>query len=158
MTYKLERQTLLPVGPHEAWSFFSNPRNLEKITPPDLGLRIVGDALPEEIYGGLTIHYRVTPLAGINMKWTSEILDVKAPYCFTDLQREGPYTHWKHVHRFRPAGGGTMMEDEVTYRLPLGPLGKAAHGMFVKKKLNHIFDYRAAVIEKLFARKPETAQ
>ena len=38
---KLERfvsSCLLPVGLGEAWEFFSDPRNLERITPPSLGI------------------------------------------------------------------------------------------------------------------------
>lgn len=151
MNYKLKVQTILPANPPESWSFFSDPRNLEKITPPEMAICIVTDNLPGHIYEGMLIRYTMAPMTGIRMGWTTEILDVKQPYCFTDIQREGPYTLWKHVHRFLPHAEGTIMEDLITYRLPLGPIGQLAHGLFVKKKLNNIFEYRASAIQKLFA-------
>ena len=33
--YKLERKQFLPISINEAWDFFSNPANLNKITPND---------------------------------------------------------------------------------------------------------------------------
>jgi hypothetical protein len=34
------------------------------------------------------------------------------------------------------------VEDRVTYRLPLGPLGRAAHGMGIGRRIVALFDYR----------------
>jgi len=42
------------------------------------------------------------------------------------------------------------MHDKVVYRLPLGFIGKMAHTLFVKKKLDAIFDYRKEMICKIF--------
>ena len=42
------------------------------------------------------------------------------------------------------------MTDIVDYRLPFGILGKIAHPLFIKKKLNQIFDYRYEVLENKF--------
>ena len=54
-----------------AGAFFSNPRNLEKITPPAMKLTIK-NALPAEIYPGLMIEYTVSPLLGIPLTWLDE--------------------------------------------------------------------------------------
>lgn len=53
----------------DAWLFFSPPRNLAKITPPELGLAIITPDLPQRIYAGLMIEYRVTPMLGIPLTW-----------------------------------------------------------------------------------------
>ena len=34
------------------------------------------------------------------------------------------------------------MKDIVLYRLPLGPLGRLAHFLFVRRTLKRIFSYR----------------
>ncbi|MFW6205724.1 MAG: SRPBCC family protein [Gemmatimonadota bacterium] len=47
-----------------------------------------------------------------------------------------------HEHRFRAVGGGTEVTDTVTYALPLGPIGRLAHGLFVRRQLASIFAYR----------------
>jgi ligand-binding SRPBCC domain-containing protein len=35
----LERSQFLPITLNDAWEFFSSPRNLARITPPEIGLR-----------------------------------------------------------------------------------------------------------------------
>ena len=42
------------------------------------------------------------------------------------------------------------MTDIVSYELPMGSLGKLAHPILVKKKLEEIFAYRFKVVEELF--------
>ena len=38
--YPLKREQWLPIPVEEAWAFFSTPRNLDRITPPELGFKI----------------------------------------------------------------------------------------------------------------------
>jgi ligand-binding SRPBCC domain-containing protein len=45
------------------------------------------------------------------------------------------------------------MTDEVKYALPLGWIGFLAHWIFVKRKLNAIFDYRFEVLSRIFNKK-----
>ena len=45
----------LPISLQEAWRFFSDPRNLPRITPPSLGLEVMSD-LPGEMYPGMITH------------------------------------------------------------------------------------------------------
>lgn len=80
----------------------------------------------------------------------TEITRVEEPFYFVDEQRTGPCALWHHEHRLRPMEHGVQMTDLVTYRMPLGPLGSLAHGLFVKKQLEGIFRYRELVLEKRF--------
>ena len=106
--YKLERSQMVPMPLADCWRFFSNPRNLEKITPPSLNFRVKTD-LPATIYPGLMIEYKVSPLFGIPVSWLTEIVHVDKPHHFVDEQRVGPYRLWHHEHFFRDLarGGGT---------------------------------------------------
>ena len=114
-----------------------------------MGFDILSE-VPDQMYPGLFIHYKVSPLLGIKMNWTTEITHVDAPHYFVDEQRVGPYAIWHHEHHFKEIDGGVEMLDRVSYKVPLGVLGKIAHPIVVKGKLQEIFDYRVAKVEELF--------
>ncbi len=151
--FTLYRELELPISIEEAWAFFSSPRNLAKITPPELGFEILSDLGDGPIYSGMEIEYMVKPLLGIPLKWITEITSVDAPFVFTDKQLKGPYKLWEHTHFFTAIAGGVRMRDEVKYGLPLGPLGIIAHSLVVRNKLNAIFNFREQVLTKLFGQK-----
>ena len=124
------------------WRFFSDPRNLEKITPPAMNFTIKS-ALPPAVYPGLMIEYTVSPLFGIPLTWLTEIVHVDAPHRFADEQRVGPYRIWHHEHFFRTLPeGGTEVRDLVTYVPPLGPIGALLNALVIRRQLERIFDYR----------------
>ena len=41
--FHFERTITLPIELEKAWDFFSNPKNLSKITPDELGFKIISD-------------------------------------------------------------------------------------------------------------------
>ena len=132
------------------WAFFSDPRNLARITPPELGFQVLSQ-LPPRMHPGLMIEYRVRPLFHIPVTWLTEITHVNEPHLFVDEQRAGPYRIWHHEHHFADAGGGkTSMRDKVTYALPFGPLGDLAHPFLVKPQLARIFQFRTEAVHKIF--------
>lgn len=149
-TYQLYREQTLPISIKEAWEFFSAPKNLAKITPSELGFHIITALDDSPIYNGMLIEYRVRPMLGIPVKWVTKIVDVDGPNRFADTQLTGPYKLWEHTHTFEEVKGGVFMTDLVKYQLPLGFLGDIAHALFVKKKLNYIFDYRQKILEESF--------
>jgi len=151
--YELYRETVLPITSLEAWDFFSNPSNLAKITPVEMDFRVVTKDLPRHIHNGLVIEYVVKPLAGIPLKWVSQISSVNAPYSFVDEQLKGPYAYWHHEHTFEEKGDSVLMKDRVTYAISLGWLGQLANQLIVRKKLEQIFDYRTEQILTIFKSK-----
>lgn len=80
---------------------------------------------------------------GLPLTWTSKITDWDPPDGFADVQEAGPYTYWRHEHRFVPDGDETLTIDRVDYQVPGGPLGRLAHGLLVRRDLASIFAYRA---------------
>lgn len=150
--YHLKRRQILPVSLEEAWEFFTSPKNLNKITPPEMGFDIRYISGGEGTYAGQIIVYRVKILPGIYTSWVTEITQVKDLQYFIDEQRFGPYRLWHHQHHFRGTKEGVEMIDEVNYVVPLGVLGRLAHWFFVGRKVNAIFDYRYKVLESLFKR------
>lgn len=147
--YLLKEKQFLPISLSEAWDFFSNPRNLAKITPESMGFEILSD-LPERMREGMIIEYFIRPLPGIKMRWVTEITHTDEPEFFIDEQRFGPYRFWHHQHLFEKTEGGIIMTDLVHYALPYGVFGRLAHSIFVKNQLNKIFRFRKKVLAEKF--------
>jgi ligand-binding SRPBCC domain-containing protein len=147
--YQLKSTQFVKTDLETCWDFFSSPKNLQVITPDYMGFDIKVE-LPEKMYEGLMIEYTVKPLLNIPMSWITEIKYVHDKKYFVDEQRKGPYKIWHHEHHFKEVEGGVEMTDIVSYELPLGFLGRIAHPILVKKKLNEIFDYRFKKVEELF--------
>ena len=149
LMYQLKRQQLVKTDMATCWDFFSSPGNLQKITPKYMGFDVLTE-VPEKMYEGLMIEYRVRPLLGIPMNWITEITHVKEHQFFVDEQRKGPYRIWHHEHHFENVDNGVLMSDIVSYELPYGILGKIAHPILVQRKLNEIFDFRFEIVEEIF--------
>jgi ligand-binding SRPBCC domain-containing protein len=145
----LRFEQFLPLTIEEAWKFFSNPANLDLITPTDLKFQIL-DALPEKIHKGLIIRYRIKPMLNIPMNWVTEITAMEEFSSFTDEQIRGPYKVWRHQHQFRTVEGGVVMTDILDYEIGLGPLGWLAGKLWVDKQVRHIFDFRKNKLIEIF--------
>jgi ligand-binding SRPBCC domain-containing protein len=148
--YQLEKTQKIPAEITEVWNFISSPVNLKHITPPYLGFEIINNNLPEKMYPGMIISYKVSPLLGIKMKWVTEITYVKENEYFIDEQRIGPYSMWHHQHKITPIDSGVLMTDIVTYNPPFGFLGALSNKVFIRKQLDEIFNFRESAIERKF--------
>lgn len=146
---RLESRQILPFTLAEAWDFFSRPDNLARITPADLGFEVTSP-LPERMYAGMIVSYRVSPFGGLRVPWITEITHVREPEFFVDEQRSGPYRLWHHQHHFRSVAGGVEMTDLVHYQLPCGFVGDLLAGRLVERRVAAIFDHRRRVLEKNF--------
>jgi uncharacterized protein YbjT (DUF2867 family)/ligand-binding SRPBCC domain-containing protein len=148
-THRLVASQTIDRPIEEVFAFFSRPENLGRITPPAMGFQQVSTDL--QMRQGLEIDHRIRPLLGLPMLWRSRIEAYDPPFAFADSQVKGPYRRWEHHHTFTPVDGGTRIDDEVTYELPLGPLGELAHAAVVRDQLLEIFRHRARTIASIFA-------
>lgn len=89
--YKLYRKQQIPVSIQTAWDYLSNPQNLSEITPPNMNFTVTSE-LPEKMYAGLIITYKVSPLFSIPITWVTEITHIDEPYHFVDEQKFGPFS------------------------------------------------------------------
>lgn len=148
--YQLYREQKMNISLDEAWEFISSPKNLQKITPDDMGFEIRSQHLPEKMHSGMIIIYKVKILPGIKSNWVTEITHVKEKEFFVDEQRIGPYALWHHQHILVPLEKGVLMKDIITYKPPMGFLGAIANKLIIKSKLKSIFDFRKMAIEQRF--------
>jgi ligand-binding SRPBCC domain-containing protein len=146
----LERDQLLPRPRGEVFAFFADARNLEAITPPWLGFRVMTPG-PIAMGPGTLIEYRLR-LHGLRVDWLTRIEIWDPGRRFVDAQVRGPYRLWRHTHVFEDHPDGALVRDRVSYEIPLGPVGELARLLFVRRDLDRIFDHRRlAVAEALGA-------
>lgn len=146
----LRRQQDIQLSLAEAWDFFSQPANLDTITPPDLAFEIVSGA-DERMFAGQIITYRIGLFPGWRASWVTEITAVQEGAYFIDEQRFGPYAFWHHRHTFEALpGGGVRLGDILHYDVGKGWAGDLALHLFVRRRVESIFAYRARILAERF--------
>lgn len=147
--YTLKTEQVLPITMEEAWSFFSDPNNLQQITPDDLNFKLTPNS-PEPMFPGQIISYRIKIFPFYSSNWVTEITHVVDKVYFIDEQRFGPYKMWHHRHFFVDLKDQVLMFDEVNFKLPFGLLGRIFFPIIVKPKLKHIFAFRKERLQLFF--------
>jgi ligand-binding SRPBCC domain-containing protein len=153
--HTLTRHTRLAQPIDRVFAFFADAANLEAITPPWLGFRILTPP-PIDMREGALIEYSIR-VRGIPMRWVTRIEQWNPPRRLVDTQLRGPYLLWEHTHTFVEVDGGTEMTDTVRYSLPFGPLGVLVNRLLVARDLRLIFDYRSNKIKTLIYRPSKDA-
>lgn len=149
MIHYLHREQNIPGSIEKVWDYFSGPKNLNELTPPEMNFEIItgGDV---KMYEGQIIEYRVEFLRGVKSLWLTEIAHVRENQYFVDEQRVGPYRFWYHEHNFEENISGVKMTDHVTYAPPFGVLGDLVNAIWIRSKLERIFDFRFQKITEIF--------
>ena len=146
---KLKQEQFLPLNIDEAWDFFATPLNLNKITPDDM-VFIFTSKVPDKMYSGLIISYKIKPFLNIPLNWVTEITHIEDKAYFVDEQRKGPYNIWHHEHHFKAVDGGVLMTDILHYDIGKSIFGWLAGKLFVNKKVKQIFEYRNKMLVEVF--------
>lgn len=149
----------LPAPRAEVFAFFSDPANLEALTPPWLRFEVLTPR-PLPRGEGALFDYRIR-VRGLPIRWRTLIEAFVPGVKFVDRQIAGPYALWHHTHRFEdlppsadlPAGG-TRMTDQVRYRLGFGFLGRIVIALWVRRDIERIFEYRKRVLAERFTSAP----
>ena len=143
-----ERDLFIDKPIDEVFTFFSDASNLNLVTPSWLHFEILTPT-PIHMQLGAKIEYRLR-LHKIPITWKTEITGWDPPNRFVDSQTKGPYAIWIHEHRFVVKNGGTLMTDYIEYRSRGGVFEPIIHHLFVKKDIEHIFDYRTERFKEIF--------
>src|SRR6188474_1353561 len=103
----LDAEMWLPMPVEEAFAFFQDIANLDRLTPPWVHFQTVGSG-PIVLQRGALLEHRLR-IHGIPISWRSEITVWQPPVQFVDEQRRGPYKTWVHRHDFIAENGGTWI-------------------------------------------------
>jgi ligand-binding SRPBCC domain-containing protein len=147
--HTLIQKQVLPITLQQAWDFFATPNNLNKVTPKDLVFNILSE-VPNTMYEGLIIQYKIQPIPLINLYWCTEIKHIIPQKYFVDEQLKGPYNIWHHQHHFEATEGGVLMTDILHYDIGKSIFGWIAGKLFVHKKVKQIFEFRYQTLENYF--------
>src|SRR4051794_65003 len=147
--HTLRREQRLEAPPETVFPFFADPRNLEAITPPLLGFRLL---TPDPITMGVgTFLQYAMRIHGVPVRWDTLIQEWDPPHRFVDVQVRGPYRLWHHTHELLALddGSATLMRDTVRYAIGFGVAGEIARRTVVRRDLEAIFEFRAERVPEL---------
>ena len=138
----------VPVSAADLFRWHARPGAFERLAPPWQPVSLVSH---QGIRDGDRAVIHLGP-ARVGIDWTAEhggyddgCLDGDGPCQFEDTQVSGPFAAWHHVHRMVPAGEGSILEDDVTYRLPLAPVTEAVGRGLAEARIERMFAYRHRV-------------
>jgi len=137
---------------NEVFQFFSLTKNLALFYPPSLKLRLSPHSA-SKVHQGAILDYRF--FYYFPMRWVNRIDHYNPPTSYSISQIKGPYLEWHYCHQFEQLGDGTLIIDEIKYRVPLGKLGIFLLANRVRHDLDQTFEYRCKKIKEIF---PSTSQ
>jgi len=148
-THTMTTWQWLPRPRDEVFAFFSDARNLQRITPDFLRFQLLTSG-PITMRPGTLIDYRLT-LRGVPLRWRTKITTWEPPVRFADIQLRGPYAEWCHTHTFEEEDGGTLVRDTVGYRL-WGPslVTGLVNRILVAPDTKRIFEFRHKALAEAF--------
>ena len=147
--FHLERHVVVKRSLAEVFEFFSNPANLQQLTPPWIQFNIVGSST-DDVQVGTLIDYKLK-VRGLPLRWRSIISEWDPPRSFVDEQVRGPYRMWHHTHTFEETADGVRVGDIVRYAVPGGPLFEGlVERIAVGPDVRKIFDYRIERLAEIF--------
>lgn len=145
----LTKYQMVNKGTKEVFNFFSNEKNLEKLTPNNLDFKVLRKSTIN-LEEGTLIDYDLK-IHGFPIKWQSKITKFKAEEGFVDEQIKGPYSKWVHTHDFISVKNGTIIKDKIVYKVPFGKIGLLVTGFIIKNDLKNIFNFRRRIINQQFS-------
>jgi uncharacterized protein len=136
------KRSAFPASAGELFSWHRSPGALERLTPPWETVMVTEQAPLGE--GSRTAFY--IKAGPFKIRWVAKHTDYQENVRFTDIQVKGPFSFWRHEHRFMPESDTTsVLEDSIEYRLKFHVLSRVFIGEFIRKKLEKMFDYRHRV-------------
>jgi ligand-binding SRPBCC domain-containing protein len=166
LSQRLRFEQWVPVPLPRVFGFFSDPRNLPRIMPPQLGARLVRvERVPppgsppgsDEAGAGtvIVVSVRLLPPLPVRTDWVARIVEYERGHHFADVQDRGPFRRWEHRHEFeaRTQDGrdGTMVRDVLEYEVGMGVIGEVAERLLVGRRMARTFEHRQRTLEALLA-------
>ncbi|MFP2928983.1 TIGR01777 family oxidoreductase [Pyxidicoccus sp. 3LG] len=144
-SHVFDARSRMPVSATELFTWHTREGAFERLAPPWERVEVLartGDGIRQGARA--TVRLKVGP---ISQRWVAEHTAYVEGSLFQDRQVSGPFSKWVHTHRMwpEPSTASSILEDEIEYILPVGPLGSAFGNGFTRKKLARMFAYRHRV-------------
>ncbi len=130
----------------ELFQFHLDPKVLVELSPPAKKVRILERSDPMHAGGRVVLEARQF---GFPIRWVSRIPVWEPPVRFIDVQEKGPFSYWRHEHRFEDG----RLIDTIEYEVPLAWLGGSlVDRILISPDLEAMFSYRHEVTRKKLTR------
>ncbi|HEU4558458.1 MAG TPA: SRPBCC family protein [Longimicrobium sp.] len=86
---------------------------------------------------------------GVTQHLTSRITGYERPRWFRDEMVRGAFAWMVHDHWFDEVDGGTVLRDSFRFAAPLGPLGRIAETLVLRRYMTRFLEERNAVIKQV---------
>ncbi len=140
----IERRTRLPVTADEAFAWHARTGAFERLVPPWERAEVVERQGGIEDGARTVVRLRAGPFS---TRWVAVHRDFEAGRQFADEQVEGPFSYWRHLHRFEPEGvHASVAIDRIEYAPPFGTVGAAAGTWIARPRVERMLDYRHRVL------------
>jgi ligand-binding SRPBCC domain-containing protein len=110
--------------------------------------RAVGGRTSGLIEPGETVTWRARHL-GVMQHLTSRISGYDRPRWFQDEMVRGAFAWMVHDHWFDDADGGCVLRDRFRFAAPLGPLGRIAEALVLRRYMARFLAGRNAAIKRI---------
>ncbi|MBV8368353.1 MAG: SRPBCC family protein [Candidatus Eremiobacteraeota bacterium] len=122
----------------------------------ELHLRASGDTGEEAVGGrtsglmelGDTVTWRARHF-GMRQHLTSRITGYDRPRWFRDEMVRGPFASLVHDHWFDDENGGTRLRDRFSFAAPLGPVGRLAERLVLRRYMTRLLQTRNATLARI---------
>jgi hypothetical protein len=138
------KRTPMPVSVDELFAWHSREGAFERLNPAFDPVEV------ESREGGLEVGARTVLRMRVGVvwhRWVAVHTDYERGRLFRDEQESGPFSTWRHTHRFDADGPGSVMHDEIEYALPMGAIGSALGTRFTRAALERTFLYRHQLLK-----------
>jgi ligand-binding SRPBCC domain-containing protein len=139
------KETIVPGTPTEVWEFHEEADTFRKLLPPFE--RTVILQTPSGLEVGALVRTK-TWIGPVPTGIEARITKSSKPDYFEDEMLRGPFAFWQHRHEFLPGPTDrtTLYRDVLTYRPPLGFIGRLVRPFLIAPRLKMVFDYRHQVV------------
>lgn len=86
---------------------------------------------------------------GVVQELTSRITAFDRPRHFRDSMVRGAFARFDHDHYFDEDGNETVARDVFDFDAPLGPLGRIADGVFLRRYMQRFLEERMRVLKEM---------
>lgn len=132
----------MPVSAAELYAWHMRPGAVERLMPPWVKAEVLRREGGVEDGGTILMQLGIGPF---KTKWLARHEEALPGRQFIDEQVEGPFSKWRHTHRFMPLDAEkSALEDYIHFRMKGGGLGRSFGTSFVFSELARMFPWRHA--------------
>lgn len=142
--YTVRFHSTIPASTSEIFSYLSNAGSFERLAPPWENVELI--SRDRHLEAGSQTRFSMR-MFGVRTEWLSEHVEYEPQTLIVDMQIEGPFDYWRHMHRFRQVSKNeTLMDDFVRYLLPGSRITDALFKKQFRRRIRSFLRYRSRTL------------